>query len=101
MPDKSENPFFSIESAQEYVALLTVAIRDAKHSVEIDSPARNEREAARRAEAFQLVTYKLGRLEQHLESSHRILNDLRTLRRLLLHERSEIGVKEPAESTTV
>jgi len=35
------------------------------------------------------VLYKLEKLEQHLKVSGRLLNDLRTLRRLLLEERSE------------
>jgi len=33
------------------------------------------------------VTYKLERLGRHIDTSHRLLNDLRTLRRLLLDER--------------
>jgi hypothetical protein len=45
--------------------------------------------ATRRLEALQLVAYKLERLARHVDSSHRLLNDLRTLRRLLLGERQE------------
>jgi len=33
------------------------------------------------------VQYKLVKLDSHLQSSSRLLNDLRTLRRLLLEER--------------
>jgi hypothetical protein len=33
------------------------------------------------------VQFKLDKLEQHLKTSSRLLNDLRTLRRLLLEER--------------
>jgi hypothetical protein len=40
-------------------------------------------------QALRLVQYKLEKLEQYLRSSSRSLNDLRTLRRLLLEERSE------------
>jgi hypothetical protein len=43
---------------------------------------------SRRAEALRLVAYKLARLAEHSRSSRRILNDLRTLRRLLLSERT-------------
>jgi len=32
--------------------------------------------------------YKLEQLEKHVKTSHRILNDLRTLRRLLFEERA-------------
>jgi len=40
-------------------------------------------------QALQIVQFKLDKLEQHLQSSSRLLNDLRTLRRLLLDERPE------------
>jgi hypothetical protein len=40
-------------------------------------------------EAIQLVAYKLDRLAWHIDGSRRILNDLRTLRRLLLGERRQ------------
>jgi hypothetical protein len=36
---------------------------------------------------LQLVNYKLDKLSSHIAASRRILNDLRTLRRLLLEER--------------
>ena len=42
----------------------------------------------RRLEALRLVLYKLERLEHHLKASCLELNDLRTLRRLLLQERA-------------
>jgi hypothetical protein len=48
--------------------------------------AKSER-AERRLEALQLVTYKLEQLSRHIDTSQRLLNDLRTLRRLLLGER--------------
>ena len=43
--------------------------------------------ADRRKEALQLVAYNLAKLNLHMTTSRRILNDLRTLRRLLLAER--------------
>jgi hypothetical protein len=44
------------------------------------------------------VQFKLEKLEQHLKTSSRLLNDLRTLRRLLLDERLESSAsgKDPA-----
>ena len=45
-------------------------------------------------EALRLVAHNLHRLCFHITKSRRILNDLRTLRRLLLEERS---LKEPAQ----
>ena len=83
------NPFESIESAQEYIQYLTEAILEAKDSVITDIAANSTPELRRRQEALKLALYKLERLEQHTKSSRRLLNDLRTLRRLLLEERAE------------
>jgi hypothetical protein len=41
----------------------------------------------RQKEALQLVSRKLVELSQHMTTTRRILNDLRTLRNLLLEER--------------
>ena len=79
-----QNPFESIESAQEYVALLIEQVGDVEASVLEDVRATPE---SRRLEALQLVCYKLSQLKMHLTSSGRMLNDLRALRRLLLDER--------------
>jgi len=47
-----------------------------------------ERESAeRRKEALLLVSYSLAKLNLHITASRRLLNNLRTLRRLLLAER--------------
>ena len=43
--------------------------------------------AGRAAEAMHLLNYKLEQLRHHVKASSRILNDLRTMRRLLLGER--------------
>lgn len=80
-------PFDSIESSREYIGLLREAIGTSRRSVEADVAAAKSEGATRRLEALQLVTYKLDRLAWHIDGSHRILNDLRTLRRLLLGER--------------
>ena len=84
----SETPFDNIESSHEYVALLADAIRDAIAEVEADIALASADDAHRRKEALQLVHFKLTRLNSHMTSGSRILNDLRTLRRLLLDERS-------------
>jgi len=45
-------------------------------------------------QALRLVLYKLEKLEQHIRASRRLLNDLRTLRRLLLDERADAALPE-------
>lgn len=91
MEYRMETPFDNIESAQEYVRLLAEAILDAKRDVEADVATEANAEFPRRVQALQLVLYNLEKLEQHLKASHRALNDLRSLRRLLLQERTETG----------
>jgi hypothetical protein len=66
---QSETPFDSIESSHEYIVMLS------------------EANAGRRKQALQLVSFNLSKLNSHITASRRVLNDLRTLRRLLLEER--------------
>jgi hypothetical protein len=87
---RPEDLFDSVESAHEYVQLLRDVITDAKKDIAGDVAAAASN-GARRLDALRLVEYKLEKLEQHLQSSSRLLNDLRTLRRLLLEERAEIA----------
>jgi hypothetical protein len=82
-----ETPFDSIEGSQEYVALLAEAIEEARKDVDADVAVAIAEGADRRREALQLVGYNLAKLTLHINTSSRILNDLRTLRRLLLAER--------------
>jgi hypothetical protein len=89
MSSPSETPFDNIEASHEYVSLLAEAVKEAITEVEGDIALADEGAAARRRkEALQLVHFKLTKLAGHMTSSRRILNDLRTLRRLLLDERS-------------
>ena len=83
----SETPFDSIEGSQEYVSLLAEAIDEARKDVDADVAVAIAEGADRRIEALQLVSYNLAKLTLHITTSRRILNDLRTLRRLLLAER--------------
>jgi hypothetical protein len=83
----SLTPFDNIESSHEYVSLLAKAVEDALAEVEADITLSAESDARRRTEALQLVHFHLNKLSGHMTSSRRILNDLRTLRRLLLEER--------------
>lgn len=97
MGTASETPFDSIEGSHEYVALLAEAIEEAQRDVEADIAIALRDGADRRREALQLVSYNLAKLSLHIKTSRRILNDLRTLRRLLLAERQpEQSLPEPS-----
>ncbi len=89
MNDRSATPFDSVEGAHEYLSLLSEAILDARHEIEADIRAVEDPKFPRRIEALRLVSFKLEKLEQHIKNSCRLLNDLRTLRRLLLDERAD------------
>ena len=97
MPN-SETPFDSLEGSHEYVALLAEAIEEARQDVEAEIALAVAEAADRRKEALQLVAYNLAKLNLHMTTSRRILNDLRTLRRLLLDERRAEGIALPAKS---
>jgi hypothetical protein len=84
-----QTPFDSVENAQQYVRLLLDAIIEAKQEIDADLAAAAKARLGRRLEALQLVQFKLDKLERHLQNSSRLLNDLRTLRRLLMDERTE------------
>ena len=82
-----ETPFDSIEGSYQYVDLLAEAIAEARRDVDDEVKLADQENAARRKQALMLVSYNLTKLEKNITSSRRILNDLRTLRRLLLAER--------------
>ena len=84
-----QTPFDSIENAHQYVRLLVEAIAEAKREIGTDIESAAQAKSDRRVEALRVVQFKLDKLEQHLTTSSRLLNDLRTLRRLLLEERPE------------
>ena len=84
---QAETPFDNIEGSHEYVALLAEALHEARRDVEAEIAAADREKADRRKQALLLVSYNLAKLNVHMTASRRILNDLRTLRRLLLAER--------------
>jgi hypothetical protein len=87
MSPEPTRPFDSIESAHEFVALLEESIEDAVLEVKDHiQTAKSERDQ-RRSEALTLAMYKMSQLSSHMHKSRRILNDLRTIRRLLFQER--------------
>ncbi len=88
MNQKSGSPFDSIEDAHEFLTLLAQTVFETKLDIEADVQRESNGNAPRRADALKLALYTLERLEFHMFRSSRILNDLRTLRRLLFEERT-------------
>jgi ribosomal 50S subunit-associated protein YjgA (DUF615 family) len=90
-----ETPFDSVESAYEFVSLLRESVDEAYADIQDDTETAQRTGAERRVQALHLVGHKLHQLRQHTLASLIILNDLRTLRRLLLGERAAAGPDEP------
>lgn len=80
-----ETEFETLESAHDFVKLLAKTVAETRRELEGD--VFRESVPSRRMDALRLAQYDLGKLEAHLIRSSRILNDLRTLRRLLFEER--------------
>ena len=94
-------PFESIESAHDFVGLLAETVREARQEIEAEAGKGAESEAGRRRrEALRIAAYSLAKLEDHVSRSSRILNDLRSLRRLLNEERAPKAAKAAAQSQT-
>lgn len=92
----SETPFDNIESSHEYVSMLAEAVEEARREVDEEVALSVSDGAERRREALQIVAYNLAKLSLHIKTSGRILNDLRTLRRLLLAEREPAPARAKA-----
>ena len=88
MNQVSGSPFASIEDAHEFLTLLAQTVFETKLGIETDVRRESSSNFPRRAEALKLALYTLTRLEFHMNRSRRVLNDLRTLRRLLFEERT-------------
>ena len=90
--------FGSIESSDEYVALLLQAVEATAGDVVEDLRGAHGLERRQR-EALQLVAYKLEQLRSHLTTSRRRLNDLRNLR-LILHGEGSMDQGQEREEET-
>ena len=89
MKSQTDDPFGTIESAHDFVTLLTAAISQAKEELQVDVDRESaSADVSRRVDALRIALYNVEKLELHLNRSGRILNDLRTLRRLLFEERA-------------
>ena len=83
-------------SAHDFVALLAETVAEAKRELESDVQRESASDHSRRLDALRVALYSLDKLELHVNRSQRILNDLRTLRRLLFEERGRNGVAQSA-----
>jgi hypothetical protein len=81
-------PFDSIESAIDYMHILADTVLEATKDLHRDHERAVRDGQQRRAQAIELAQFKLKVLNCHLFKSRRTLNDLRTIRRLLLNERA-------------
>ena len=80
-PEKT--PFDTLESALEFVQLLQQ--ESEKTRAEVESLMNNAEDvSSRRVEALRLVNHKHSQLHSYMDSSQRVLHDLRVLRTLLL-----------------
>jgi len=84
-----EVAFDSIESAHEFLTLFAQVVLDTKRDIEAHLQREVSTNFSRRFEALQIIAYLLDTLEADMKKSCRILNDLRSLRRLLYGERSD------------
>lgn len=82
-----ETPFDDIESAEQSVELLIEAIEESRGNVDADIALAEGNRSGHGKKALQLVSDNSAKFSQHMTTSRRILNHLRTLRRLLLQER--------------
>jgi hypothetical protein len=84
---RPETPFDNIESAEQFVKLLIEAIEESMRDVDAEIALAEGNLSGRSKKALQLVSANLAKLNQHMTTSRRILNHLKTMRRLLLQER--------------
>jgi hypothetical protein len=88
MKRQAEQPFDSIESAYDFFRILSEAVAEARRELEGHIQGESSSQSSRRLDALRIASYSVGKLELHIHHSRRILNDLRSLRRLLFEERA-------------
>jgi hypothetical protein len=95
----SESPFPNIESAHEYLGLLNTAVEESVADLQEEIQLASKQGAHRREQALRLAAFNLIKLQEHLTASSRLLNGLRSMRRLLLSEREgAAGAKTDTEA---
>jgi hypothetical protein len=77
------HPFDTIESAQEFIALLRQSLQEALDDVQNKLSDTAAEKMPSHVRALELANFKLNQLRSHIISTERLLKDLRTLRDLL------------------
>jgi hypothetical protein len=85
--DQIEQPFDSIESAYEFMNVLAETILLNMSDLRDHHKLAVQDGQDRRAKAIELALFKAKILSCYVHKSRRTLNDLRTIRRLILNER--------------
>ena len=85
--EELDQPFDSIESAQDFLNVLAATILDVMKELNAARTEAASEGASRRVQALELATFKLKMLGCYVHKSRRALNDLRILRRLIRNER--------------
>lgn len=89
-PSQIEQPFDSIESAQDFMSVLAATLLDEMKDLKRDYEVAVRDGQERRGQAIELAMFKLKTLCCYVHKSRRALNDLRMLRRLILNERATV-----------
>jgi hypothetical protein len=79
-----DQPFDSIESAHDFMDVLAQTVLDAMTELHAEEQKAVREGHLRKAQAISLALFKCKTLSCHVHKSRRALNDLRTLRRLIL-----------------
>ncbi|MGO9209052.1 MAG: hypothetical protein ACLPXM_11205 [Terriglobales bacterium] len=101
MERQFEQPFDSIESTYDFFRLLSDAVAEAKSELEGQIRRESSSTSSRRLDALRIAAYSLHKLELHTSHSRRILNDLRSLRRLLFEERAAPKAVLPSQPVEI
>ncbi len=86
-PNEIDQPFDTIESAQDFMGVLAETVLDAMKELNGEQQRALREGEERRLRAVELAVFKLKMLSCYVHKSRRALNDLRMLRRLILNER--------------
>jgi len=85
--EEMDQPFDSIESAQEFMNVLAATLLDVHKELNAARTQALKQSEPRKAQAIELAIFKVKTLACYVHKSRRTLNDLRILRRLILNER--------------